>query len=90
MLITKPTAAFKRDLQRIASRGWSGSSLSTPLILLQNSRPLPPQYRDHPLKGQWAGCREFHVTPDWLVIYRITDDFLVLFRTGTRADLFKK
>lgn len=90
MLITKPTAAFKRDLQRIASRGWSGSSLSIPLILLQNSRPLPPQYRDHPLKGQWAGCREFHVTPDWLVIYRITDDFLVLFRTGTHADLFKK
>ena len=58
--------------------------------MLLNKQPLPEQYRDHSLRGEWSGHREFHVEPDWIVIYRIEDDktlFLVL--TGTHSDLFK-
>jgi addiction module toxin, RelE/StbE family len=51
---------------------------------------LPDHYRDHPLSGEWTGYREFHAAPDWLVIYRIVRNYLVLARTGTHADLFKK
>ncbi|MDR1979333.1 MAG: type II toxin-antitoxin system YafQ family toxin [Synergistaceae bacterium] len=47
-------------------------------------------YFDHPLQGDWSGYREFHIEPDWVVIYRNVDEFLVLERTGTHSDLFKK
>jgi mRNA interferase YafQ len=62
-----------------------------PFVALLNNEPLPEQYQDHPLKGSWAGHREFHVEPDWIVIYRIeNDDTLILVRTGTHSELFKK
>jgi mRNA interferase YafQ len=60
-----------------------------PLMLLLNGQPLPPQYHDHPLKGKWSGHREFHVEWDWLVIYRLVGEFLVLHRTGSHTDLFE-
>jgi mRNA interferase YafQ len=64
--------------------------LARPVTLLLNDQPLPRQYEDHPLKGKWKGHREFHAEPDWLVIYRVSQPFLVLVRTGTHDDLFKK
>jgi mRNA interferase YafQ len=51
---------------------------------------LPRLYDDHPLKGEWAGYREFHADFDWIVIYRVAGRFLVLARTGSHSDLFKK
>jgi mRNA interferase YafQ len=59
-----------------------------PIACLLNGHPLPSQYHDHPLKGEWAGCRDFHVEPDWIVIYRVVGGILRLERTGTHADLF--
>ena len=65
--------------------------LETPLSILLEGLPLPPQYKDHPLKGNWKEHREFHLQRDWVVIYRIENhDTLVLVRTGTHSDLFKK
>jgi len=51
---------------------------------------LAESYKDHPLKGKYTGCRECHITPDWLLIYEIADDELILYltRTGTHSDLF--
>lgn len=73
------------------SRGWDiDGVLLPPLELLLNYQRLPPQFRDHPLKGQWSGYREFHASSDWLVIYRVEGDYLVLYRTGTHADLYKR
>ena len=85
------TSAYKKDVRRAESRGWGiDNKLLPPLAILLNRDPLPPQYADHPLKGEWSGYREFHVEPDWLVIYRVVRQFLVLARTGTHSDLFKK
>ena len=50
--------------------------------------PLPPKNKDHPLLGNYTGNRECHITPDWLLIYRINNNELYLVRTGTHADLF--
>lgn len=59
---------------------------------LANGNPLPDKNRDHPLNGNWVGHRECHILPDWLLIYRIKDDVLVLTlaRTGSHSDLFGK
>lgn len=54
--------------------------------------PLPEKNRDHELSGDWTGYRECHILPDWLLVYRIKNDVLVLtlVRTGTLSDLFSK
>ncbi|GHV40777.1 hypothetical protein FACS1894187_21980 [Synergistales bacterium] len=72
MLTPDPSGAFKKDIQKLAIRGYDILRSFHPLALLLNNGVLPPQYRDHPLKGKWTGYREFHVESDWVVIYRIT------------------
>lgn len=88
MLTLKPVPLFRKDSQKLAARGRDFLKLVTPLAILLNRQSLPPQYQDHPLKGEWLGYREFHVEFDWVVIYKIVNDFLVLARTSTHADLF--
>lgn len=61
-----------------------------PMALLLNGEKLPPQYRDHPMKGDWSGYRNFHVEPDWVVIYKPSNALIRFERTGTHSDLFKK
>jgi mRNA interferase YafQ len=89
MLILNPSVTFKRELQKLAGRRYDILKLLPPLALLLNNQPLPPQYQDHPLKGEWTGYREFHVAPDWLIIYQIAGGCLHLARTGTHSDLLK-
>lgn len=57
---------------------------------LANVEPLGARHKDHPLSGDWIGHRECHIQPDWLLVYRIENDILVLTlsRTGTHSDLF--
>jgi mRNA interferase YafQ len=55
---------------------------------LSEKQPLPIRYRDHALTGNWIGHRDCHIQPDWVLIYQITDDTLILERTGTHSDLF--
>ena len=83
------TSRFKKDYKRIKKRGYNISLLGEVLILLAKGEPLPEKYLDHPLKGEYIGCRECHITPDWLLIYEIANDTLILYltRTGTHADL---
>lgn len=79
---------FKRDVKTAQKRGKDLSKLRTLLLLLIEAAPLPPEYLDHPLKGQWKSYRDSHIEPDWLLIYRVEGDDLHLTRTGTHSDIF--
>jgi mRNA interferase YafQ len=59
------------------------------LTLLIDAEPLPPRLKDHPLTGDWRGYRDCHIEPDWLLLYEIDGNDLILARTGTHADLFR-
>ena len=88
MLTPVRTGRFKRDVKLAERRGKDMSKLRTVLLLLISGAPLPPAYRDHPLRGDWQGHRDLHIEPDWLLLYCIAGDELHLARTGTHADLF--
>jgi mRNA interferase YafQ len=81
---------FRKDYKLAKKRGYDLTLLNQVVDLLASCQPLPPKYRDHPLVGTYSGCRECHITPDWLLIYEIIDNELVLYltRTGTHSDLF--
>ena len=90
MLTIKYQAAFKKDYKRIVKRGYDMRLLEKVIELLANQKPLPEKNRDHQLSGDYAGCRECHITPDWLLIYELADEELILYltRTGSHSDLF--
>ena len=84
------SSRFKKDLKLIIKRGYDLNLLDTVVEKLANDIPLEEKHRDHGLTGNYAGFRECHVLPDWLLIYRVDDTELILFlsRTGTHSDLF--
>ncbi len=88
----KPTTQFKKDYKRAMKRGLKIELLEKVVELLAMGEALPEKNRDHELSGNWVGHRECHIQPDWLLVYRIEDDVLVLTlaRTGTHSDLFDK
>ncbi len=90
MLVAVRAGRFKRDVKRLQKRGKNLTKLKEVLLLLLEEKPLPPHYRDHPLRGDWDGFRDLHIVPDWLLLYRIRDDELQLARTGSHADLFRE
>ena len=81
---------FKKDLKTAAKRGYDLDLLETVVNTLANQQPLPEKNRDHALTGEYSGFRECHILPDWLLIYRVDGEDLILFlaRVGTHADLF--
>lgn len=90
MYIVKPTTKFQRDIKRAERRGYNLSLVTDVIKILAAGGSLPQKFKDHDLNGEYTGCRECHITPDWLLIYRISKDklILVLSRTGTHSDLF--
>ena len=88
----KTTTLFKKDFKLAMKRGLNIELLENIIALLSMGEPLPEKNKDHALIGNWVGHRECHILPDWLLIYRIEDDVLVLTlaRTGTHSDLFSK
>jgi mRNA interferase YafQ len=90
MYSVRPTAKFHKDLKRIKKRGYNIELLTEVIKKLARGETLEPAYLDHPLKGIFAGFRECHITPDWLLIYEISAGELILYltRTGTHSDLF--
>ncbi len=81
---------FKKDLKLAAKRGYDLDLLDAVVTNIAERRPLAEKYRDHELTGNYSGFRECHIQPDWLLVYRVEADELILFlsRTGTHSDLF--
>ena len=86
----KPTRRFQKDLKRVQRRGYNLELLAGVIKNLAAGEVLAAKYRDHELSGNFAGCRECHITPDWLLIYEVDGSELILYltRTGTHSDLF--
>lgn len=86
----RPSTRFQKDLKRVQRRGYDIELLTEVIKKLANGEKLPSKYQDHDLSGNFAGCRECHIQPDWLLIYEIDDGqlFLYLTRTGTHSDVF--
>lgn len=87
------TSQFKRDKKRIKGSGrYDWEKMRALVKELMNDRPLEQKHRDHALSGEYAGVRECHVEPDWLLIYdrkgSLADGSLQLIRTGTHSELF--
>ena len=74
MYSIRPTTKFQRDLKRIEKRGYNISLLTEVIKKLANGEQLPEKNKDHNLQGEYTGCRECHITPDWLLIYEIAGD----------------
>lgn len=88
MLDVRYSTKFKRDFKVCAKRGYNLKRLQNAIDILRVPDSLPPKNRDHNLTGNYAGYRECHVEPDWLLIYQQTETELLLYRTGTHSDLF--
>ena len=92
MLKLKYTNQFKKDYKLAKRRGLNIKLLQEIVNKLASGETLDDSYKDHDLTGKWVGHRECHIQPDWLLIYHINKNVLVLTlsRTGTHSDLFKK
>ena len=88
----KMTSQFKKDYKLAMKRSLKIELLDQVVTALSLGETLSEKYRDHALTGDWVGHRECHVQPDWLLVYRVEDDVLVLTltRTGSHSDLFGK
>ena len=84
------TTQFRKDLKRINKRDKDLSLLKDVLQTLREEQALEEKYRDHALTGNYIGFRECHVQPDWLLVYAINKEELILTasRTGSHSDLF--
>lgn len=90
MLDVVASNRFKKDLKLAIKRGYNIGLLEGVVNQLADGNALDEKYRDHLLSGDYGGFRECHITPDWLLVYQIRDEELILFlsRTGTHSDLF--
>ena len=88
----KSTTQFKKDLKNASKSNRDINLLKKIVNKLANDEPLPPKCHDHALSGNWKAFRECHIQPDWLLIYKLEDDILVLTlaRTGSHSVLFNK
>jgi len=84
------TTQFKKDYKRIKKQNKDPDQLKVVIEKLVASKKLEPKYRDHRLSGDWKGHRDCHIESDWILIYRIDDEDLILERTGSHSELFKK
>ena len=89
MRTARRTSQFKSDVKRMKKRGKDFSRFKIVVKDLALGQKLDPKYRDHALVGEYEGARECHLEPDWLLIYELTMDELILIRTGTHSDLFE-
>lgn len=85
-----PSNQFRKDIKTAQKRGYDISQLRDIIAKLSNGERLDTKHRDHLLSGNYGNFRECHIQPDWLLVYQIQDNELVLYllRTGTHSDLF--
>ena len=89
----RQSSQFKKDFKNCIKRGLDIEEFKVVLQLLVDGAPLPSKYRDHQLQPSrdFKGCRELHIQPDWLLIYKYSQENVILYlvRTGTHSELFK-
>lgn len=83
------TTQFKKDFKRVSKQGKDLQKLEIIIETLLNKKPLDQKFKDHSLAGKWKNHRDCHIEPDWILIYQLTSDSLILERTGSHSDLFK-
>ena len=90
----RKTSKFKKEFKQCLKRGLSSQKFEEVIDLLINGRCLPEKYLDHPLRNSkyYKNCRELHIQPDWLLIYKYSNDKVILYlvRTGSHSELFEK
>ena len=88
--IIKTTTVFRKNLKLVKKRGYDLTLLQSVIDILASGETLPSKYTDHALKGKFNRYRECHITSDWLLVYEIREQelILVLARTGTHSDIF--
>ena len=89
MLQVSFTGQFKKDYKLCKKRGYNMELLQSVIEVLSIPDVLPEKNKDHSLTGNYANKRECHILPDWLLIYRLEGNELVLYRKGSHSDLFK-
>lgn len=84
--------SFKRSYKRCLKRGLDENIFVEAISILAETGTLPKKYNPHPLHGNYEGCMECHLQPNWLLIWKQNDTelILILVDTGTHSDLFKK
>lgn len=82
------SGTFKKDVKLCQKRHYDMEKLKTLINLLLSEAELPMTYKNHPLIGEWSGCFDAHIEPDWILIYEIADNTLTFWRTGTHSDIF--
>ncbi len=85
----KYTSQFKKDYKKVKKQNKNIKKLQSLIEILLSEQKLDKRFLDHPLSGEWKKYRECHIAPDWLLIYKIEDEYLILARIGSHADLFK-
>lgn len=90
MLTIIYTTSFKRDYKRAMKQRKNITKLDDILYLLAHQIPLDSKFRDHKLSGDYIGKRDCHIEPDWLLIYEIQNNDLILYRVGSHSELFGK
>ena len=83
------TSSFKKDYKRMQKRGKVIEKLDEVIIKLAYGKKLETKYQDNVLLGYYKGRRECHLEPDWLLLYKLERDEIILERTGTHSDLFE-
>ena len=83
------TKKFRNDVKMCVKRSYDLKLLYTMMKRMESGKMPGIENRDHYLTGKYTGCRECHLSPDWLLIYRISNDLLIFIRTGTHSDLFR-
>jgi mRNA interferase YafQ len=83
------TSQFRKDIKRIRKRGKDIEKLKEAVRILSLGDDLDERYRDHAIGGKWSGSRDCHIEPDWVLIYRVSDENLFLEKTGSHSDLFR-
>lgn len=85
------TNQFKKDLKAAKKKNKDIDKLFAVVEKLANGETLEPRYHDHNLSGKYSGCQEYHIEPDFLLIYEVVDEVLILmlYRVGSHSELFK-
>ena len=90
MLDLESTALFRQSYKHLMRSGRDIGKLDEVIGLLRQEEGLPPKYKDHQLKGNLKHMRECHIEKNWLLLYHVSNNTLVLADTGTHSELLNK